>query len=291
MTTLDTRDVAGRPVPGFVALALGVGWPVLCLPALASRGMLPWAPPLPVLVLVVTYGVLVPAAVVLTGRVEGREGLVRLLSRAVRWRFGGRWWVVVLVGVPALTLALGLLLGGRLGPLSPDELVGDLADLAVALLLVHLAEELVWAGFVQTRLAARFGVLAGAALTALPFAAVHLPLVLVDASSARAAAVAAGGLLLLALVLRTAVGLVLGATGGSVLAAAVLHASFNAANNTGSLVDRVLDGADQGLGAVLALALLALVLAVSRSPRRRHQPGQAGEPRPYPVTSTSKEHA
>lgn len=291
MTTPRLRGAGRRPVLAFVALALGVGGPVLSLPALASRGILPWAPPLPVLVLVVTYGALVPAALVLTGRGEGREGLTRLLLRAVRWRFGVCWWVVVLAGVPALTLALGLLLGGRLRPRPPEELVGHLADLAVALLLVQLAEELVWAGFVQMRLAARFGILAGAALTALPFAAVHLPLVLVDTSSAPAAAVGAGGLLLLALVLRTAVGLVLDATAGSVLAAAVLHASFNAANNTGSLVDRILDGADQGLGAVLALALLALVLAVRLSWRRRRRPTQAGDPRPYHVTLTIEEHA
>src|SRR3712207_7962977 len=47
-------------------------------------------------------------------------------------------------------------------------------SVVTAVLLVHLWDETVWAGFFQGRLQRRHGFLPAAALTAVPFAAVHL---------------------------------------------------------------------------------------------------------------------
>ena len=44
------------------------------------------------------------SALVVTAALEGAGGVRVLLGRLVRWRFGVRWYLFVLVGVPALGL-------------------------------------------------------------------------------------------------------------------------------------------------------------------------------------------
>jgi hypothetical protein len=39
---------------------------------------------------------------------------LRLVRRMIRWRIGGRWWLIVPTGLPTLTMALTLLLPDRL---------------------------------------------------------------------------------------------------------------------------------------------------------------------------------
>ena len=71
-----------------------------------------------------------------------------------------------------------------------------------AVLLVHLWEETVWAGFFQGRLEQRHGFLPAAALTAVPFAAaVHLPLSFTGDLAPGRLVLAFGGLLVLGAVL------------------------------------------------------------------------------------------
>src|SRR3712207_9266545 len=65
-------------------------------------------------------------------------------------------------------------------------------SVVTAVLLVHLWEETVWAGFFQGRLERRHGFLPAAALTAVPFAAVHLPLAFIGDLTARGLGPAAG---------------------------------------------------------------------------------------------------
>ena len=43
-------------------------------------------------------------------------------------------------------------------------------------LLINLWEETAWAGFAQSRLMARHGLMVGSLLTAVPFAAIHIPM-------------------------------------------------------------------------------------------------------------------
>jgi membrane protease YdiL (CAAX protease family) len=62
-----------------------------------------------------------------------------------------------------------------------DVLAGAVSVL-IALLVIHLWEETVWAGFMQTRLERRHSLPVAALLTAVPFAAIHLPLQLIALS-------------------------------------------------------------------------------------------------------------
>jgi hypothetical protein len=63
-----------------------------------------------------------------------------------------------------------------------------------------------------------------------------------------------GGLLVLGVLMRLLVGATVGGA-GSLLAAGIVHATFNAANNPGSLVDDLLGGDEPSLYAVVAAVL------------------------------------
>jgi membrane protease YdiL (CAAX protease family) len=121
-----------------------------------------------------------------------------------------------------------------------------------------------------------------AALTALPFAGVHMPLLLLD-DHVTALSILKGiaGLLILGVAIRLMVGVMLRAAADSVLAVGILHQIFDASNNKGSLVDSLLDGADAGLMtqiAVLMLTALVAAILLWRRPgafARRQTPDQA----------------
>lgn len=114
----------------------------------------------------------------------------------------------------------------------------------LAVVVINLWEETVWAGFFQTRLEARFNFVVAAVLTALPFAGVHLPLLLLDDHvSALSVLTGVAGLLILGIVVRLLMGVTMRGAADSVLAVGVLHQVFDASNNNGALVDSLLDGA------------------------------------------------
>jgi membrane protease YdiL (CAAX protease family) len=252
------RDrVARRPLTAFLVLLFGVGWPLMSVPALTAHGVLPGGPlPQEPFALGTTLLVMLPAALWVTAVADGPGAVRALLRRAVRWRFGAGWWAAVLLALPVLTLTVGVVAGAGLQ-------VGDLLatlgrgafSVVTAVLLVHLWEETVWAGFFQGRLEQRHGFLPAAALTAVPFAGVHLPLSFVDDLAPGRLALSIGGLLVLGVLMRLLVGATVRGAAGSLLAAGLVHATFNAANNEGALVDDLLGGGEPSLYAAIAAVL------------------------------------
>src|SRR3712207_9396891 len=79
-------------------------------------------------------------------------------------------------------------------------------SVVTAVLLVHLWEETVWAGFFQGRLERRHGFLPAAALTAVPFAAGHPPLTFTGDLPGRGVGLPAAGLLVLRQLMRLPLG-------------------------------------------------------------------------------------
>jgi membrane protease YdiL (CAAX protease family) len=80
---------------------------------------------------------------------------------------GGAVWL------PLIALSLGLIFGGSLQTADLGSvLIKQLGSIALAVVVINLWEETVWAGFFQTRLEARFNFVVAAVLTALPFAGV-----------------------------------------------------------------------------------------------------------------------
>jgi uncharacterized protein len=263
--------VARRPLTAFLVLVAVVGWPLMSVPALTAHGVLPGgALPQEPFALGTTLLVMLPASLWVTSVADGPGAVRALLRRAVQWRFGAGWWAAVLLALPVLTLAVGVAAGARL---QTGDLLATLGagafSVVTAVLLVHLWEETVWAGFFQGRLEQRHGLLPAAALTAVPFAAVHLPLAFIGDLAIGRLALAIGGLFVLGILMRLLVGATVRGAAGSLLAAGLVHATFNAANNEGNLVDDLLGGGQPSLYAVVAAALFTAGALVAL--RNRHR--------------------
>jgi uncharacterized protein len=233
------RVLVGRyPLTTFRILAIVLCWLILTIPILASRHVIPGAGlPIEVFALAATLLVILPAALWVTAMTDGRAGVRALLARALRWRFGAGWWAVILVGLPVITVLLALIsFGGSLHTVDLAVTVGKQFLLIVlAVVVINLWEETVWAGFFQTRLECRFNIVIAAALSAVPFAGVHAPLLLIgDHISALSVLKGIAGLLILGVLVRLMIGVVLRAAADSVLAVGVLHAVFDASTNNGA---------------------------------------------------------
>jgi membrane protease YdiL (CAAX protease family) len=266
------RALARRyPVTLYLTLVFGLGYPLMFLPLLAQRGVIPGAS-LPAMVgldteraaaLLLVVFALLPAAVIVTGLEGGRPALAALVRRMTRWRVGAGWWAFALLALPAVAVVLALILGDTFRAPTGSTLAGELGGLLVGFLLINLWEETAWAGFMQTRLERQHNLYLAAALTAVPFAAIHLPLQVINGvTSPVDLAVAFLLLATLAIVVRSFFGLVLRATGNSLLLVGLAHTVFNRSNNTDGIAAKLLDGGHRQVAALLATLMLTIVLGV-----------------------------
>lgn len=239
-----------RVVRRYVTGVVGLGIPIMAIPAVFGTEEAPF-------ILVLVYVVLLGGAL-LVARRSGPGGVSRLFSGVLHWRIGWRNWAVAVGAVPVATIAVAAATGTYVDP--PEGWLAVLGDylfmtFVFGALVVNIFEETAWQGLVQRNLARRHGLLKAAALTAVPFAAVHLPLGFVGDATAGDALVATAFLIVFAPAMRYVIGRTDHATGGSLLAVGVLHASFNASGQLG-----VVDGDWQyaaGLAVVAAVLLLA----------------------------------
>lgn len=248
------RRMAAHPVTAFAAIAFPLGWSLL---ALRVAGIASTAAGY-----AFTYVALLGSALVVTWAGGGQPAMLRFLSRFLIWRLGVGRWALIVIALPALTVAVA----AASGTLHVEHhgwayVAGAylLHTFVTGALAVNLAEEGGWSGLVQTRFSERRGLLAGALCTAPLFVAMHVPLQFTDGWTWGSVA---GGVVALAAIapfFRYVLGETLEATGGSLLAAGILHASFNA---TGSL------GFPGGWQFLPALLLLSVGLAVVRRVRR-----------------------
>jgi membrane protease YdiL (CAAX protease family) len=243
-----TRD----PLLAFAASVLPAGWVLLSVPVALDLPIAPFA-------LATTLLVMLPAALLLS-RGDPDAPPRRLLADARRLPVPPVWGLVALLAVPGLTWGLAAV-AGEATPLTPGLAAGLAVNIVSSVLLINLWEELAWAGFVQRRATVRWGVLGGSLTTAVLFAAIHLPLAFDGAAGPSEIAVNVAALLVAAVGLRLLVATVDLRSGGSLLAVAVLHASFNA---SGTLVD-----ADHDWLRYTAVLLLGLGLVRLATSRRR----------------------
>jgi uncharacterized protein len=164
--------LARHPLVSFFVIAYAGAW-LLELPVVLSRtgtGLLPYTlPPIAVLVLIAAATFTGPtlSAFVMARATEGREGPKRLLRRYVQWRVQFRWYLFVLLVIPAGVLLGAIVLPGVLAsyqPLTLGLLLGyPLAFVATFVLGGPLGEEPGWRGFALPRLQVAYGPLAGSA--------------------------------------------------------------------------------------------------------------------------------
>lgn len=273
------RWTARHPVASFLLLAFALGYPVMFLPVLADHGVISdaWMPGVAgvdterIASVLLVFVALLPAAMWVTWAADGQEGLRVLARRTVQWRIGVGWWLVILGGVPAVTLGLAVAFGDTVeqvdfAPFIAAQLVGLLVNLC----LINMWEETAWAGLVQTRLGRRFGLVRAALLTAVPFALIHLPLHFIGDFSVGSVVGALVALLIICALVRLMVGYGLQATGGSILAAAVMHTMFNRSNNDEGIVAGLVDGDARKLAGLVAVLVVTIVIAaVSRGTSTR----------------------
>lgn len=177
---------------------------------------------------------LVGLATAIARAADQRRGVRQLFAGLVRWRLGWRY-VVLVAAMPLLTVTVAVATG-TLDPPSDGWLVVALTYVmfvAIGAVTANLWEETVWGGLVQGRLMARHGLLIGSLLTAVPFYLIHLPLAFESngwsGTTWQDALITWGVLLVAAPFQRYLIGTLLIDTGGSTLAAGLMHASINAA--------------------------------------------------------------
>jgi membrane protease YdiL (CAAX protease family) len=269
--------VARRPVTAFLIMAFVIAYPVMALPALAVHRVIPGGslldrlpfPPDEIAGLMLTMFALLPSALFMTWAANGRPGVISLFKRIVRWRFGIGWWLAVLAGLPALTVIFTLILGGSLESIDPVGLFwNQFRLLLINFILVNLWEETAWAGVMQTRLEHRHNIFVAAALTAVPFGFIHLPLAFLSDITIASVLISLAAYILLGLFLRPLVGVVLRGSRDSLLAAGLMHSVFNRTNNDNGIAAALLSGELYQLGILIAVVVLIAALALAAGRRR-----------------------
>lgn len=225
--------VRGCPLSAFFVLAYLMSWAywVVAL-GLLGRDTLAWFVP-------GAFGPAV-AALVVIGVVDGRDGIRAFLRRWVLWRVAPRWYLLALVGLPALGLVVGLPFRDGTERLAvagsvPAAVVTYLAILSFLVVLGGGQEEPGWRGFALPRMQARLGPVMASVALGLLWGLWHLPVFLLvpgyNAAEPGLAGVAAS-LLLFTVFGTIGQALVLtwlfNQTRGSVFLAVLAHASLNA---------------------------------------------------------------
>ena len=153
-----------------------------------------------------------------------------LLRDCVRLPRPVAWLIPAALLIPVAT-RLGASLVGRRRALTPALVIDLTVNVVSSVLIVNLWEEMVWAGFVQRTASNAYGFVRSALLTAALFVAIHLPLAFYGIDGAAdlgynlAVMVAAG------VGMRLLVGALDVWGRGSILAVALLHATFNASSD------------------------------------------------------------
>src|SRR5215213_3015351 len=233
----------------------------------------------------------IPAiAALLAAALTGGRGTLRELgSRLVRWRVGWQWYVVVILGPAAFSLAVAgiyALFGGSWAEAAPPAiLVGPLVVLPLFLVILTLTdglgEELAWRGFALPRLLTRYSALVASVVLGVIWALWHLPLLWTEGNGMFHLPV---WLLLLDLTAKSILFTwVFLHTRGSVLIAMLFHG----ATNLFLVSPEVASTGDLGLPLLAAVAKWVLVVVVIVVAG----PGLARGPRPEALPRTPSREA
>ncbi len=275
--SVDTTDrstgfrglVCRHTIAVYLALVFGLGYSLMLGLLLLPQGIIPagtaqGAANLEVAAsAVLVFLALFPAALIVTALEGGRPAVVALFRRMVNWRIGAGWWAIVLLALPLTTIALASLLGDTLRSPTLDSLGKEALGFAVGFLGFNYLEEASWSGVMQTRLERRYNVYSAAALTAIPFAGIHMPLQIINGVTAPVRlAVAFLILMIIALLARVFFGLVMRGAANSLLAVGLAHTTFNRSNNATGIAALLLDGTHRQAAVLLATALLIVLLGV-----------------------------
>ncbi|MFD4350187.1 CPBP family intramembrane glutamic endopeptidase [Streptomyces coelicoflavus] len=192
-STAGERGVRGsirhRPLIWFFALAYGLSWAAWSPYILSENGVGVWDFVFPggragsqlLGVLPGAYLGPVTAALLVTSITEGRAGLRVWRGRMTRFRVSWRWYLLVLLSVPAALILSSAALAGET-PVLPAAtvLAAYLPALLIQMITTGLAEEPGWREFAMPRMQKRYGALVATFVVGPVWGAWHLPLFLTE---------------------------------------------------------------------------------------------------------------
>jgi membrane protease YdiL (CAAX protease family) len=195
----------------------------------------------------------------------GRPALAELWSRLLRWRVPLRWYVLALLVPPAVAaITIGVATGAGVtldlgGTLSGT---GALISLCYGIGLFLLTEEAAWRGAILPRLQTRLTSMTASLVLGVVWTTWHIPSLHVPGETDHGLSLPVFATLVVATtVLITAL---INAAGGSVIIAAVFHASFDAAYAYTGVV-----GGDPGLLQIATAVSVVAAVAVAVATRGR----------------------
>src|SRR6266478_4597921 len=217
-----------HPLISFFVLAYAISWTYVLV------FLVVW--PLPDTMVTDTPELLGPvvAGFVMTAVVSGKAGVRHLLRRFVLWRVGTVWYLLALLGIPALYFASIVLVPGAIASFKAPAL--SMAVLYPVLFLVvmvldgPLLEEPGWRGFALPRLQTRWGPLLGTVILGIMWAGWHAPQYFTKTFAAANGGLSVSGVIVFLLAVVSFSVLITWAfnnTGGSLLIAILIHTAIN----------------------------------------------------------------
>jgi membrane protease YdiL (CAAX protease family) len=172
-----------HPLTAYFILAYAGMWVFVIPIMLSQRGLgiinLPDAL-IEAFLLIATFSGPLPAALIMTTLIDGREGRKKLLRSMVQWRVGLGWYLLLLVGYPLIFLT-GLTFYSGAAPwvalVQNWSLIFTfyLPAAAFGIIVPSLGEEPGWRGFALPRLQQQYGPLVGTLILAVLHGMWHLP--------------------------------------------------------------------------------------------------------------------
>jgi membrane protease YdiL (CAAX protease family) len=284
MATL-LRSIAQHPVVAFMGISLAAGFLTAAIRPISDAEVLPYGLPLHGLVgglLGVGLG-----AFLVTAALNGREGVIDLARRSVRWRVPARWYLVAIFTVPVGATLISLAIYGPRAVTSPTggwprALAGVAAVFLLQLLLFQLAEEIGFTGFLQHHWQDRYHPLKLTLYVALLWALWHIPDHFAEEGWGVEALISAPVIFAIEFVslffARALFVWFYNVTASSVLLVAIFHASFDAAIS--QLADDIVPASNTAglliFSAVIVLAAITVIITTK---------GQLGRPTAAPFSA------
>jgi membrane protease YdiL (CAAX protease family) len=250
---------AGVGTTVILTLSVFVGpWCVWGSRIVEGQGWISWHLPLGVALWSITP--ILFLALLATG---GRAAVHDLVRRLLRWRVPGRCYLVALLlpaAIAALTAGVGALLGARIELGDVLSASGALIYLVYGIGLFLLTEEAGWRGVVLPRLQAQMTPLTASLLLGVVWTVWHIPSLHIPGETDEGLSLPFFAVLVISTSVLIAA--LTNAASGSVLIAAVFHASFDASYAYTGVV-----GGDQSL--LVIAAVLSAVCAAAVAVRTR----------------------
>ena len=209
-----------------------------------------------------------------------RGGVRDLLRRGVKYRFGLIWYLVALLLFPILiggSLLLAVVTGE---PLPVMDAFAEPIAIPISFVIVFftmgpLQEEFGWRGFAQDRLQGRWSALIASIVVGAMWGAWHLPLFFVPEMGVYYQR-PIWGLVLSTILISIPIAWVYNNTGRSVLAAMLMHASFNWAH----FLFPTLDSDRAGLILFVVQAAVAVIVVLVWGPSTLTRKSHTSDKRP-----------